>query len=131
MARSWRGASPESRCTPTVEGNRVYTCSGSGDLACIDAINGNIIWSLKASEHNNGTFGPWGIAESLLIDGNKIYFTTGGPETMTIALNKKTGNIVWKSASLNDDPAYVSPILISYSGKKLLVNVSSSYVFAS
>jgi len=128
--RSWNGSNPESRCTPTVEGNRVYVSSGSGDLACIDGINGTIIWSLKASETYKGTFGPWGIAESLLIDGNRLYFTTGGPETMTIALDKMTGKLVWKSESLNDIPAYVSPVLINYSGKKLIVNVSSSYVFA-
>lgn len=127
---SWNGSNPESRCTPTVEGNRVYVSSGSGDLACIDGINGTIIWSLKASETYKGTFGPWGIAESLLIDGNNLFFTTGGPETMTIALDKKTGKLVWKSESLNDIPAYVSPVLINYSGKKLIVNVSSSYVFA-
>ena len=128
--RSWNGSNPESRCIPTVEGDRVYVSSGSGDLACIDGINGTIIWSLKASETYKGTFGPWGIAESLLIDGNKLFFTTGGPETMTIALDKKTGKLVWKSESLNDNPAYVSPVLINYSGKKLIVNVSSSYVFA-
>jgi len=127
---SWNGSNPESRCTPTVEGIRVYVSSGSGDLACIDGINGTIIWSLKASETYKGTFGPWGIAESLLIDGNNLFFTTGGPETMTIALDKKTGKLVWKSESLNDIPAYVSPVLINYSGKKLIVNVSSSYVFA-
>jgi outer membrane protein assembly factor BamB len=128
--RSWNGSNPESRCTPTVEGTRVYVSSGSGDLACIDGISGTIIWSLKASETYKGTFGPWGIAESLLIDGNNLFFTTGGPETMTIALDKKTGKLVWKSESLNDIPAYVSPVLINYSGKKLIVNVSSSYVFA-
>jgi outer membrane protein assembly factor BamB len=59
-----------------------------------------------------------------------VYFTPGGPETMTIALYKMTGKLIWKSESLNDDPAYVSPVLISYSGKKLLINVSASYVFA-
>ena len=128
--RSWKGSFPESRCTPTVEGNRVYVSSGSGDLACIDANTGTIVWSLKASELYKGTFGQWGIAESLIIDGNKLYFTTGGPETMTIALDKKNGNLIWKSESLNDNPAYVSPILINHSGKKLIVNVSASYIFA-
>ena len=128
--RSWNGSSPESRCTPTVEGNRVYVSSGSGDLASIDATTGAIIWSLKASETYKGTFGPWGIAESLLIDGDKLYFTPGGPVTMTIALNKNNGKLLWKSESLNDRAAYVSPILINYSGKKLIVNVSASYIFA-
>jgi outer membrane protein assembly factor BamB len=128
--RSWNESNPESRCTPTVEGNRVYVSSGSGDLASIDATTGAIIWSLKASETYQGTFGTWGIAESLLIDGNKLYFTPGGPETMTIALNKNTGKLIWKSGSLNDNPGYVSPILINYSGKRLIVNVSASYIFA-
>ena len=119
-----KGPHPESRATPTVEGNKVYTCSGYGDLACIDATNGKIIWSYKASELNKGTFGSWGIAESLLIDGDKIYFSPGGPETMTLALNKTTGNVIWKSASLNDKPGYVSPILVNYAGKKMIINVS-------
>ena len=128
--RAWNGATPESRCTPTVEGNRVYVSSGSGDLACVDANTGKIIWSVKASELYKGTFESWGIAESLLIDGNKLFFTPGGPQTMTIALDKLTGSLIWKSESLHDSPAYVSPILINYSGKRLIINVSSSYVFA-
>ncbi len=90
MGRAWTDSYPESRATPTVEGNMVYTCSGYGDLACIDGTTGNIIWSYKASELNKGTYGKWGIAESLLIDGDKLYFSPGGPETMTIALKKST-----------------------------------------
>jgi outer membrane protein assembly factor BamB len=127
---SWNESYPDSRCTPTVEGNRVYVSSGSGEIVCIDGNSGTIIWSLKASETYKGTFAPWGIAESLLIDGDKIYFSPCGPETTTIALNKKTGKLIWKTESINDRPAYVSPILINYSGKKLLINVSASYIFA-
>jgi outer membrane protein assembly factor BamB len=128
--RTWNESYPESRCAATVEGNKVYVTSGMGDIACIDGNTGKIIWSLKASEAYKGTYGPWGIAESIIIDGDKLYFTTGGPETMTIALNKNSGKLVWKSESLNDRPAYVSPILINYSGKRLIINVSASYIFA-
>lgn len=129
MGRAWNESFPESRATPTVEGNRIYTASGYGNIACIDGISGKIIWSYKASEMNNGIFGKWGIAESLLIDGDKLYFSPGGPETMTIALNKSNGNLVWKSASLGDKPGYVSPILIEFAGKKVIVNVSLGHVF--
>lgn len=129
MGRAWTGANPESRATPTVEGNKVYTCSGLGDLACIDGTTGKIIWTYKGSELNKGTYGAWGIAESLLIDGDKVYFSPGGPETMTIALNKANGNVIWKSESLNDKPGYVSPIFINYAGKKMIVNVSLGHVF--
>jgi outer membrane protein assembly factor BamB len=128
--RAWTASNPESRCTPTVEGERVYVSSGSGDIACIDGISGNIIWSLKASEIYKGTFGEWGIAESLIIDGQKLYFTPGGPEATTIALDKATGDLIWKSKSINDGPAYVSPILIDYAGKKIIINVSLHYIFA-
>ena len=130
MGRAWNQSYPESRATPTVEGNKVYTTSGFGDLACIDGTSGKVIWAYKGSEMNKGTYGMWGIAESLLIDGDKLYFTPGGPETMTMALNKTTGAVLWKSASLNDKPGYVSPILINYAGKKMIVNVSLGNVFA-
>jgi len=128
--RVWNGSNPESRCTPTVEGDKVYVSSGFGDIACVDGISGSIIWSLKASEIYKGTYGEWGIAESLIIDGPKLYFSPGGPETMTIALDKTNGNLIWKSKSLNDGPAYVSPALIDYAGKKLIVNVSLHHIYA-
>ena len=130
MGRSWTGAYPDSRATPTVVDNRVYTCSGFGDIACFDGISGEIIWSYRASEMNNGTYGSWGIAESLIVDGDQVYFSPGGPETMTIALNKTNGEVVWKSESLNDKPGYVSPILREYAGKKMLINVSLGHVYA-
>jgi outer membrane protein assembly factor BamB len=129
MGRSWTQSYPESRATPVVEGNKVYTTSGYGDLACIDGTTGKIIWSYKASEIHKGTYGSWGIAESMLIDGDKVYFSPGGPETMTIALNKTTGALLWKSESLNDKPGYVSPILVNWGGKKMIVNVSLGHVF--
>jgi outer membrane protein assembly factor BamB len=128
--RAWTQTNPESRATPTIEGNRVYTTSGSGDLACIDGTTGKIVWSYKASELNKGTYGIWGIAEALLIDGDKVYYSPGGPETMTIALNKASGKVIWRSESLNDKPGYVSPILISFAGKKIVINVSMGHVFA-
>jgi len=130
MGRAWNASFPESRATPTVENNRVYTCSGLGDLMCFDATNGKVIWQYKGSEVHKGTFGLWGIAESLLIDGDVLYFSPGGSETMTIALKKATGELVWKSASLNDKPGYVSPILVDYAGKKTLINVAMNQVFA-
>jgi len=130
MGRSWTGAYPDSRATPTVVDNMVYTCSGFGDLACFDGTSGEIIWSYRASEMNEGTYGSWGIAESLIIDGDQLYFSPGGPETMTIALDKRNGEVIWKSESLNDKPGYVSPILREYAGRKMLINVSLGHVYA-
>lgn len=127
--RIWKESNPESRCTPTVEGDKVYVSSGFGDLACINGINGQIIWSVKASEIYKGTYGSWGIAESLLIDGDKLYYTPGGPETTTIALNKNSGELIWKTESLGVPPSYTSPILVDYNDYKLLINITPRYVF--
>jgi len=128
--RSWNGSNPETRCTPTVDSNRVYVTSGLGDVACVDANSGKMLWQSKASETYQGTCGNWGISESIIVFGDQIYYSPGGPQTMTIALNKFTGDLIWKSPSLNDKAAYVSPILIDYAGKKILVNVSLAHVYA-
>jgi outer membrane protein assembly factor BamB len=128
--RAWDQSFPESRCTPTIENNKLYLTSGKGDIACLDAISGNIIWSLKASEKYEGTYGMWGIAESPLIIGEKLIYTPGGKLTTMVALNKANGELIWKSESLGDNPSYVSPILIEYAGKKQIVNTSETFVYA-
>ena len=129
MGRAWDQSFPDSRATPTVEGDRVYTCSGFGDITCFNGSSGDIIWSYKGSELNKGTYGAWGIAESLLIDGEKIFFTPGGPETTMIALNKHTGEVIWTSESLGDKPGYVSPILVNHRDQKMVIQVSLGHVF--
>jgi outer membrane protein assembly factor BamB len=128
--RAWNASHPETRCTPTIDGDRVYVSSGYGDLACIDANSGEIIWSQQTSEIHKGTYGSWGIAESVIIDGDKLYYTPGGPETMTLALDKTTGALIWKSPSLKDKPGYISPIIVDYAGMQTLINVSLGHTFA-
>lgn len=127
--RSWDGSYPESRCTPTLDGDRVYVSSGLGDLACLNALTGEIIWQSKTSEQHKGSNGKWGLAESLLVDSSNVYFTPGGPKTMTVALNKLTGELVWKTASLQDKAGYVSPILVNYAGKRMLINSSLGHLY--
>jgi hypothetical protein len=61
----WEASHPESRCSPTVEGDKVYVSSGFGDLAVLMEIPETILWSLKASETYKGTYGSWGIANHL------------------------------------------------------------------
>lgn len=130
VGRAWTQSFSDSRATPTVDGKRVYASSGRGDLACVDALNGQLIWSRKASEEFGGTFGGWGISESLLVDQANVYFSPGGDQTMTIALDKYSGAVNWKSESLGDNPAYVSPVMVNHEGQAMLVNVSASFIYA-
>jgi len=126
---SWDSSYPDSRYTPTVENNRIYLSSGKGEVVCIDAQKGKIIWSVNAMKEYTGVFGRWGIAESLLTDENNVFFTPGGEKTAMIALEKQTGKLVWKTESLNDNVAYTSPLMIERNGKKQIVNVLENYIF--
>lgn len=126
--RSWTGPYPISRCTPTIENDRAYVSSGLGDIACVNSSTGDIIWKMNASEKFEGTFGGWGIAESLLIVDNKLIYSPGGKKTTIVALNKKTGEVIWKSESLHDTPAYVSPLLVEKGTQKIIITVLSNYL---
>ncbi|MBC8147717.1 MAG: PQQ-binding-like beta-propeller repeat protein [Bacteroidetes bacterium] len=127
--RAWNNTYAHSRSTPTIEEDRIYVSSGMGDIACINKNSGKIKWAIKATEQFSGTYAQWGIAESILIVDDKIIFTPGGKETTIVALDKHTGKTIWKSNSINDTPAYASPILTNYNNRKIIITVMSWYVF--
>ena len=111
--RGWTQSFPPSRCTPVVEGERVYVTSGTGHVGCFNALTGEEIWLYNVSEKHEGTFGAWGIAESPLIVDDKLFFSPGGKKTTMVALNKNTGETIWESESIDDTPAYASPIFVN------------------
>ncbi len=127
--RAWERSFVLSRATPTVEENRIYVSSGKGDVACVDAVKGSIIWSKKASEDYNAPYGHFGISESILIVDNMAIYTPGGDETTVVAYDKLTGDVIWKSESLKDNPSYTSPILVERGGMKLILQVSEKFIF--
>jgi outer membrane protein assembly factor BamB len=128
FGRSWYNSFPDTRCTPTVEDNRVYVISGAGIIACIDADSGEITWTFNAVEKFDGKWGDWGVCESLLLVDDKVIYTPAGPRTTMVALDKKTGETFWESASLNDSSAYVSPLLIEIVGRKIIVTLIARYL---
>jgi outer membrane protein assembly factor BamB len=128
--RAWTESFPESRSTPTLDGDRIYVTSGALDAACIHAETGKIIWSVKVNEKFEGVFGDWGKAESPLVLDDKVFFTPAGNKTTMVALNKMTGETIWASASLNDKSSYVSPLLVNHSGNLFIAGVTEKYIFA-
>ncbi len=119
---------PDTRCTPTVEGDRIYLISGRGEVVCINGSKKEIQWHVPAFEKFQGIHWVWEIAESPLLVDDKVIYTPGGFQTTMVALNKFTGETVWQTQSLNDTSAFVSPILIKYKGKKIIVNVTINYI---
>ncbi|WP_282014068.1 PQQ-binding-like beta-propeller repeat protein [Marinifilum flexuosum] len=127
--KGWDASFIDSRATPTIEDDRIYLSSGKGDVACVNALSGDINWKVNASEKFGGTFGTWGISESILLYKNMVYYTPCGDETTMVALDKMTGKTIWKSESLNDKPGYVSPLMINRNGKNQIVTIIEKNVF--
>ena len=112
-----RGNGP--RGTPTVDGDRLYAVAADGTLACLDVATGKILWSLEFSRQFRGSVPQWGYSESPLVDGDRLIVTPGGRGASVVALNKKTGDVVWKSQS--DPAAYSSPIVFEAGGSRQIV----------
>ena len=110
--RNDRGDGP--RGTPTIDGDRVYALGGNGDLSALDARTGKIIWSKNILKQFGGSNITWGISESPLVLGNKVFVNAGAPEASIVALNKADGSVVWKSQS--DEAGYSSAIPVSLNG---------------
>ncbi|MFQ5630131.1 MAG: PQQ-binding-like beta-propeller repeat protein, partial [bacterium] len=95
----------ETRCTPTVEGDRIYLISGRGEVVCVDANKKQIQWSVPAFDKFEGVHWYWEIAEQPLLVDDKIVFTPGGHKTSMVALDKLTGETAWQTESLHDTTA--------------------------
>jgi len=126
--QSWSSSYPDTRSTPTLEKDRLYVTSGSGQVACINAKDGTIIWTVDANSIYEGEPYRWGIAESPLIIDNKVIYTTGGNKASVIALDKENGKEIWKAKSLGGERAFVSPVIYENDGKRLIIAVTSNDV---
>ena len=126
--KGWTRATPGVRITPTINDQAIYLISGMGEIKCLSASNGELIWSVDAYTKFEGEYGIWGIAENLLVVDGKLIYTPAGKKTTMVALDKITGATIWTSESLNDKTGYVSPILIERNGKKIIANITANYL---
>ena len=85
------------RGTPAVDGDRVYGLSGEGELACLSSESGELKWKKNILVEFGGSNISWGICESLLVDGDRLICTPGGPKAGIAALDKLTGKTLWTS----------------------------------
>jgi outer membrane protein assembly factor BamB len=84
-------------CTPTVDGDRVYAIGNGGDIACLQVADGKVIWKHSLVRDFGGSLPRWSYRESPLVDGDKVICTPGAADAMLVALNKMTGETIWKS----------------------------------
>lgn len=88
-----------SRCTPTVDGENLYVVTSDGQIACLKKEDGTIVWKRSLRDDWQGRMmSNWGFSESPLVDGDRVVCTPGGPGATIVALNKLTGEEIWRSA---------------------------------
>jgi outer membrane protein assembly factor BamB len=97
------------RGTPTVDGTHVYAMGGTGHLICVQAEDGKKLWTVEMSELGGGK-PNWGYCESVLVDGPRVVCTPGGSKGAIAALNKETGEVLWRSTELTNGAQYASII---------------------
>jgi outer membrane protein assembly factor BamB len=104
---------PGARSTPTVDGELLFALGSDGDLACLETASGKPRWQKNLRREFKGQPGKWAYSESPLIDGELLVCTPGGAEATMVALDKSTGDIVWKSAIPGgDQAAYASVVIV-------------------
>jgi outer membrane protein assembly factor BamB len=113
---------PAARSTPTVDGERLYALGSDGDLACVETASGKVLWHKNLRTAFGGKPGKWAYAESPLIDGEVLVCTPGGSEATLVALNKKSGEPIWKAVVPGgDESGYASVIIANVGGVKQYV----------
>ncbi|WP_159516988.1 outer membrane protein assembly factor BamB family protein [Sunxiuqinia indica] len=121
---------PGTRPTPTIVGDLAYISTGYGELVCLNLTSGTVKWSKKIDDDFGSENLRFGFTESVIIDGDKVYFTPGGKEFNFVALNRMTGDLIWKSAGKGKLSAYCSPKLVQLPERKILVNHTADFIVA-
>jgi len=126
--KAWDGSYPGTRSTPTITSGLLYHLSGIGNLVCLKADRGELVWSTNILDEFNGRNITWGLAESPLLIGDLVICTPGGEEVGMVALDRMTGKLVWKCTGAQDKPGYASPILVDHDGLKQIVTAMSESI---
>lgn len=115
------GSGDHSNGTPTVDGDLVFAIGLQGDLVCANASDGQVVWRKNFKSNFGGRMmSGWGFSESPLVDGDRLICTPGAQDAMLVALDKRTGETIWKAAMPADvgnkgkDGAGYSSIVVSY-----------------
>ncbi|MBC8355353.1 MAG: PQQ-binding-like beta-propeller repeat protein [Planctomycetes bacterium] len=114
------GSGDAPNCTPTVDNDLVFALSHSGDLLCAEAATGREVWRKNFPRDFGGKMmSGWGYSESPFVDGDRLIVTPGSQDAMIAALDKRTGDVIWRAAmpdnvgSAGRDGAGYSSIVVS------------------
>ncbi len=112
------------RCTPTVDGDRVYTLGAEGQLKCLAVADGAERWALDLRETHHAVVPDWGFAAHPLVDGDRLICMVGGEDSAVVAFDKHTGAEIWRAGAAVD-PGYCPPVIYKIAGIRQLVTWDS------
>jgi outer membrane protein assembly factor BamB len=102
-----------SQRAPTVDGDRIYAFTAGGELICLETAAGKERWRQNYLKDFGGKRGPWGYCDFPLVDGDRLICTPGGNTATLLALNKLTGEVIWKCPLPEGDRATHGPVVVS------------------
>jgi outer membrane protein assembly factor BamB len=80
--------------TPTVAGSVVYVFGQSGELMALNKDNGKVLWEKNLKDELELSIGTWGFTSAPYVEGDLLILNAG---LHGVAVQKTTGNVVWKS----------------------------------
>lgn len=116
-----------SRGSVTVDGDKLYLIRGGGQLHCLAAADGKMLWQKDFRTDFDGNImsrHDWGFSESPLVEGDLVICTPGGEKGTMLALNKNTGETVWRSTEWTDLGGYSSPIIVDVAGVRQIIQLT-------
>ncbi len=119
----WDDGHDGSRTTPTVVGNRIYIMSAEGLCVCFDT-KGKKVWHVYLIKDFKARNLRWGMTESLLVDGDRVFCTPGGPDVMMVVLDRHTGKVIRKIKGNGEKSAYCSPVIVKHGKLRLLLTMT-------
>lgn len=107
------------RASVTVHEGLAYALGTMGDLHCLDAETGTVVWKKRAGQDWEVRVPTWGVAAAPLVEGDLLIVQIGLEDGCVVALDRKTGELRWKA--LPDQASYSAPITITQAGRRVVV----------
>jgi outer membrane protein assembly factor BamB len=117
------------RCTPTVDGDRVYTLGAEGNLLCLSVTDGRVIWAKDLKKDYDTKAALWGWAGHPLVDGNRLFVIAGTAKAHVVALDTLTGKELWRAGTAPEQ-GYSPPTIIEAGGVRQLVLMKPDGMYA-
>jgi outer membrane protein assembly factor BamB len=130
VGREWTTNHTGTRCTVVVNEGKLYIGNSLGQLFCLDETTLKEIWNKNMLTDFDGKNIMWGMTESPLIVGEKIFLTPGGAKNNMVALNKNTGALIWSSPGEGSPSSYCSPLYISDQSVPMVVTCTRDHIIA-